>query len=247
MTTVPDIYEPRSYRTFESGTKFVSFRVAVETSDLYIKAVKNLEAETRALIEDGRAQIKWAISRRREFLDSLLPIKAHDQDTDLVLSMIRAGAKASTGPIAAVAGAIAEYVGKGLLSDSPEIIVENGGDIFIRTSEPITVGLFSGKSPFSGKIGIVIQPSYLPVGVCTSSATVGPSLSLGRADAATVVSWDTALADAVATGLGNRVKKQSDLKPAVEWALSIQGVNGAVAILGDKLAALGEIEIVPIT
>jgi hypothetical protein len=148
--------------------------------------------------------------------------------------------------MAAVAGEVAHYVGKGLLEKSAEVIIENGGDLFIHVNQPVVVGLFAGDSAFSGKIGLKIDPTPLSVGVCTSSATIGPSLSLGRADCATVVSHSTPLADAVATAMGNRVRKAADLKHAVEWAVNIPGVDGALAVLGDKIAALGEIELVPL-
>ena len=165
----------------------------------------------------------------------------------MVLRMIRAGKKAGTGPMAAVAGAVAEYVGQGLLKWSPEVIVENGGDIFLKIAEPVVVGLFAASSPFSGNIGIKVEPTPVSLGICTSSATVGPSVSFGRADAATIVSKDVALADAAASGLGNRVRRPADLKPAVEWAMGIAGVEGALVVLGDKIAALGDIELVPVS
>jgi ApbE superfamily uncharacterized protein (UPF0280 family) len=85
-----------------------------------------------------------------------------------------------------------------------------------------------------------------PVGVCTSSGTVGPSLSFGCADCATVLAPDAALADAVATGLGNRIQGHGDLEAAVEWAMGVCGVTGVVAVLGDRLAARGEVEFVKI-
>jgi ApbE superfamily uncharacterized protein (UPF0280 family) len=242
----PSVYEPRTYRDFAGGDRFTTFRVAIETSDLYIKALAPLEQETEALIREGRAQVEWAIARRREFLTSLAQVDENPADSPMVLKMIRAGKKAGVGPMAAVAGAIAEYVGQGLLPLSPELIVENGGDIFLKVTEPIVVGIFAGDSPFNGRIGIRRESTLIPLGICTSSATVGPSLSLGRADAATIVSRDAALADAMASALGNRIRKPSDLKPAVEWAMTVPGVDGALAVMGDKIAASGDIELVPL-
>jgi hypothetical protein len=148
--------------------------------------------------------------------------------------------------MASVAGAVAEFVGRSLLRLSDEVIVENGGDVFIHVKRGVTVGVFFFFSFFTGKIGIKIGPTSLPVGVCTSSANVGPSTSFGRAEAATVVSFDSSLADAVATGLGNRVMKNSDLEPAVSWATNIDGVLGALAIMEDKMAISGDIELTPI-
>lgn len=241
-----NLYEPRTYRDPDDTDRFKTFRVAIETSDLYVKARSSLEKETEALIRESRAQIRWAIERRPDFLQSLVPLDEDAADSPVVLAMVRAGQKAGTGPMAAVAGAVAEFVGKGLLTLSPEVIVENGGDIFLKVDRPVIIGLFAGNSPFSGRVGIKIESTPIPLGICTSSGTVGPSLSLGIADAATIISHDAPLADAVATGVGNRVHGPGDLKGAVEWGMNVPGVVGALAIMGEKIAALGDIELVPL-
>ncbi|MEW6140830.1 MAG: UPF0280 family protein [Thermodesulfobacteriota bacterium] len=240
------VFQSRDYRDFDQSGGFKAFRVAVETSDLYVKALVSLERETEALIRECRSQIEWAISRRPEFLTSLVPVEEDPADPPPAARMVRAGRKAGTGPMAAVAGEVADYVGRGLLKWSKELIVENGGDLFIQVERPVMVGLYAGSSPFTGRVGVRIQPTVIPLGVCTSSGTVGPSLSQGKADAATVISHDVALADAVATALGNRIVRPSDLKPALKWALDISGVMAAAAILGDTIAAQGDIELGPI-
>lgn len=244
--SAPVVYEPRTYRDFDETGPFKTFRVVIETSDLYVKAHLVLEKETEELIRTCRGQIEAAIARRPEFLKSLVPIEQDPADGPVAAKMIKAGKKAGTGPMAAVAGAVAEFVGRALLRKSPEVIVENGGDIFLMVAQPIVVGLFAGASPFNNRVGIRVEPTAIPLGVCTSSGTVGPSLSLGIADCATVVSRDVALADAVASGLGNRIQGPSDLGRAVEWAMKVPGVDGALAIIGDRMAALGDIELVPL-
>jgi ApbE superfamily uncharacterized protein (UPF0280 family) len=241
------LHEARTYRDFGPDGRFTTFRVAVETSDLYVKALRALESETERLIRKYRSRIEYAIERRPEFLNSMEPLEEDENDPPIASRMIAAGRKAGTGPMAAVAGAIAEFVGRELLQWSPELIVENGGDIFLKTDYPVVVGIYAGASPFGGKLGIRVDPTALPLGVCTSSSTVGPSMSWGVADAATVVSTDAALADAAATQLGNRVAKPDDLKEAVRWAVEIPGVLGALAVVGDKLAALGDLELVPLS
>lgn len=237
------LYEPRTYRDFGEAGRFRTFRVVVETSDLYVKAHSVLEKETEELIRRCRGQIEAAIARRAEFLKSLAPIEEDPADGPVPLQMIRAGKRAGTGPMAAVAGAVAEFVGRALLQMSPEVIVENGGDIFLMVAQPVVVGLFAGASPFNNRVGIKLEPTAIPLGVCTSSGTVGPSMSFGIADCATIISRDVSLADAVASGLGNRIQGPSDLGRAVEWAMNIPGVDGALAILGEKMAALGDVEL----
>jgi uncharacterized protein len=240
------IGEHRSYRSFDTHDVFTSFRVVVETSDLYIRALKNLQKEARSLIVECRSQIERSIARRPEFLTNLDPMEVAPFDTPVVAKMIHAGKKAGVGPMAAVAGTVAEFVGRNLLPSSEEIIVENGGDVFIHVKRPIVIGIYAGKITLGAKFGIKIGPTLIPTGVCTSSAKIGPSISFGRTDAATVVSSDVSLADAVATGLGNRIKTTRDLKPAVQWACNLDGVQGALAIFEDKIAVQGDLELVPI-
>jgi ApbE superfamily uncharacterized protein (UPF0280 family) len=240
------LYEARTYRDFGPSGRFVAFRVVVETSDLYVKANRDLRWETERLIRRFRGQVERTIAERPEFLSSMEPLEESEGMSEIAARMIEAGQKAGTGPMAAVAGAIAQFVGQELLSVTPEVIIENGGDIFIKVDHPIVVGLFAGNSPFSGRLGMTVLPSPLPLGICTSSASVGPSVSRGRADAATVVSRDAALADAVATQLGNKVTGVANLEDCLDWALQIPGVLGALVVMGESLGARGEIELVPL-
>jgi hypothetical protein len=145
--------------------------------------------------------------------------------------------------MAAVAGAIAQYVGADLLKLSPELIVENGGDIFLKSKGERVVAIYAGGSPLSGKIGIRIKGAATPLGVCTSSGTVGHSLSFGRADAVVAVAKSAILADAAATAVGNRVKTVADITAGLEYAKGIDGLLGAVIILGEKFGAWGDVEI----
>ena len=162
-------------------------------------------------------------SRRPEFLTSLKPLEEDPADSPIVASMIRAGKKAGTGPMAAVAGAVAEFVGKELLQWSPGSDHREWGRHISEGGSAYRCGNFCGNSRFSGRLGIQVQATVLPIGICTSSGRVGPSLSLGVSDAATIISKDAALADAVATAMGNRIRSHQDLKAAVEWAVTIPG------------------------
>ncbi|GAG89833.1 unnamed protein product, partial [marine sediment metagenome] len=111
------------------------------------------------------------------FLTSLEPLFVSDNAPRIVKSMSEAAKRVGTGPMASVAGAIAEFVGNELLAFSPEIILENGGDIFLKSSKKRLIGIYAGKSPLTGKIGLEINGDDTPLGICTSSGTVGHSLS----------------------------------------------------------------------
>jgi ApbE superfamily uncharacterized protein (UPF0280 family) len=138
---------------------------------------------------------------------------------------------------------LAEFVGRDLLRETPEVIVENGGDLFIRSARELKVAIFAGSSPLSLRVGLKISEAAAGLGIATSSGTVGPSLSFGKADAACVLSPSAALADAAATAVGNVVKSPGDLAAGLEAAQKIEGVIGAVLIIGEKMGAWGRVEL----
>jgi ApbE superfamily uncharacterized protein (UPF0280 family) len=160
--------------------------------------------------------------------------------------MAQAARLANVGPMAAVAGAVAEMVGERLLQWSSEVIVENGGDIFLMIRGMRKIGIYAGESAFTGKLAIEVEPGQTPLGVCTSSGKVGPSLSLGMADAAVVLAPSAALADAAATAIGNRVRSAEDIEAALDFGQSIKGVTGIIIITGDRMGARGDVRLAEI-
>ena len=238
--------QPRTYRTRMARSGLVGFRVAVKETDLMILAQRDLSTEVRALVIQERQQLEAYGHKHPEFFTALTPFPPDPYAPPVVRAMIGAGATAGVGPMAAVAGAIAARVGEALRAVSDEVIVENGGDIFMHLKHPATVSLYAGRSPLSHKVGLKIYPDQERWGVCTSSGTVGPSLSFGRADAACVVAEDAALADACATALGNRVPDAAAVNEALDWLGGIPGLTGAVVIVGEHLGAWGHIELVPL-
>ena len=155
--------------------------------------------------------------------------------------MLQAGLATGVGPMAAVAGAIAERVGRDLAAVSAQVVVENGGDLYLQALQTLRVGVFSGDSPFSDRIFLQISPSDMPLGIGTSSGTVGPSLSFGRADAACVLADTGALADAAATAVANRVRAPRDIEHALEAGLAIPGVRGVLIVAGGRLGVRGRV------
>jgi ApbE superfamily uncharacterized protein (UPF0280 family) len=239
-------HQPRTYRTHMARSGLVRFWVAVKETDLMILAQKDLSTEVRALVIQERQQLEAYGQQYPEFFTALTPWPPDPYAPPLVRTMIGAATMAGVGPMAAVAGAIAARVGEALQAFSDEVIVENGGDIFMHLKHPATVSLYAGGSPLSHKVGLRIHPDQETWGVCTSSGTVGHSLSFGRADAACVVAADAALADACATALGNRVPDASAVNEALDWLGGIPGLTGAVVIVGEHLGAWGQIELVPL-
>ena len=238
--------QPRFYRHWVKGSDLISFHVAVEETDLYLRARSNLEEQARESIIRHRALLEEYIVGHPGFADALEPVSVEEDAPAMVKDMARAAGLAGVGPMAAVAGVIAEAVGRDLLAFSPEVIVENGGDIFLATEKSRTVGVYAGDSPFSGKLALQIEPAETPLGICTSSGTVGHSLSFGRADAVIVLSPSTALADAAATAIGNIVDDNDDITRAVEFAQGIDGVGGVVVIKGERMGMWGQVRLVDV-
>jgi ApbE superfamily uncharacterized protein (UPF0280 family) len=206
----------RSYRKRVKAKGLVSFQIAMKETDLWVSAERRLEAETRDLVLNKRQQLETYIHTHPDFLT----------------------------PMASVAGAIAQHVASGLLQWTEQVIVENGGDIFLKVNRPVTVSLLAGHSPLSGRIGIKIPTQQMPLGICSSSGTVGHSLSMGKADVVCILSSSAIMADGAATALGNRVKSRTDLKQIATWADQIKDIRGGLAIIGDKMATWGAIELV---
>lgn len=216
----------------------------VKETDLLVRTDRPLETETRDLVLRHRIPLERYLEQHPEIVHGLIPLPQDQLAPPIVRTMIWAGQKAGVGPMAAVAGAIAEYVGRDLLAHTKDVIIENGGDIFIRTGFPLIAAVFAGKSPLSSKLGVRIDSPGRPVAVCTSSGTLGHSLSLGRADAAVVISESAALADAAATAIGNEVSGKHDIEPAIAFGRKIEGVLGIVVIVDKEIGFGGEVDLV---
>ena len=237
------MYQPRTYRSWVKNKDLITFNAVVEETDCSISAATNLESKALRLIRKYRAMLKKYISTHPLFLTTLEPIRVESDAPIIVKMMAEAGAKASVGPMASVAGAIAYFVGEELAKYSPEIIIENGGDIYLRSFKDRIIGIYAGKSPLSGKIGLEISGKETPLGISTSSGTVGHSLSFGKADAVVVLANDAVLSDAVATGIGNLVLTASDIPGNIEHARRIPGVRGIVIIKDAEMGVWGEVKL----
>ncbi len=237
------MYEERTYRNVVKTEDLVNFEVIVKETDLLVRAAKDLSRETRESVLKHRHQLETYIAMNPEFEKSLVPLKEDSYAPEIVREMIHASELAQVGPMAAVAGAMAEFVSKDLLKQSNEVIVENGGDIYLVTSKERMIGIFAGASPLSLKIGIVIKAEDSPLGICTSSGTVGPSLSFGRADAVCLLSKSATLADAAATAVGNVVKEGKDIERGLETGKGIEGVTGVLIIVGEKMGVWGDVKL----
>jgi len=238
------MFDNRNYRAHAKRKGLVPFTITVKETNLHIQADKDFSREAIKSVLTCRAYIENHIQAHPNFLTSMVPLSPVIHAPEIIRDMIHAGINAQVGPMAAIAGAIAQYTGKELMSLSKQAIVENGGDVFLKTSSDTTLAIFAGKSPLSMKVGVKIANRETPFALCTSSGTIGHSTSFGKADAVTILADSCTLADAVATALANRVKTESDIQATIDHGKKIPGVQGIIVIKKKKLGAWGEVELV---
>lgn len=239
-------YRERAYRD-RAGRRLACELVKVQETDLAVYTdCPPVADRARQLVIELRGYLEAYIRQYPEFAVTLGPWQTDELAPAIVREMILASQNAGVGPMAAVAGAIAQQVGTGLLAQAREVVVENGGDIFIHTRHSATIGLFAGDSPLSMKLGLQFEGPTMPRGVCTSSGRIGHSRSFGNADAVCVACASCAAADAAATAIANRVSSAKAIEKAIAWGRTIPDVEGIVIIVGDKIGVWGKMTLVPL-
>lgn len=241
----------RVYRRLYESHDLDYFNVKLKESDLTIGVDKtsysdSLVAMCRQELIRIRADLESYILLQPSLRHSLEPIQLLPSAPPLIRLMADAARQAGVGPMAAVAGAVAQAIGEKLDPVVKSVIVENGGDIYLNSHRERVIAVYAGNSKFSQRVGLRIKAEQQPLGICTSSGTVGPSLSFGTADAVVILGYPAALADAAATRIGNLIRSEEDLMKAAEVAQDIPGVTGVLAIKNDTMSAWGAVELVPI-
>ena len=212
----------------------------VEQTAVTIITEREFIRTAKEAIFDARYQIETKISQDPFFGTTYDPYTASNNDGVVVKRMCNASVAASVGPMAAVAGAISEYAVERMMSEGARYaIVDNGGDIALTADREVLIGIYADVN--GERLSLRIPPTGRIVGICSSSASVGPSVSFGRSEISTVVSDDVALADACATLLGNLVKGSDDLAEHLETVCEIDGVTGCLAYCDGYIAMCGDI------
>ena len=220
-----------------------SYEITYKESNLFIEACEDSQLEAFEILRRSRKELESYISYNNEFFRSLEPIKNDKRAPILVQRMIEASHKAGVGPMACVAGAIADVIGRFLLKRCDECVVENGGDIFLKLNQKPIIGIVTNNRYFKDKLSIEINKSNFAYGICSSSATIGPSLSQGSADLSLIVSHDVLLSDALATASANIIKNETDLNSAVDFVRG-KDIIGCLFIKDKSLAVWGDLKII---
>jgi len=241
------MYEERTYRQYSKSDDLCQFRVVYGDTDLLVICDSpDLKDKAEKAVKELHMALTKYITKHPLFETSFVPVRYDFFAPEIVRNMMKASSKMGVGPMASVAGAIAEAVGKRLLKFSKQVIIENGGDIFMKTDIPRKVAVFAGESPFSEKIALEIDPGETPIGICTSSGTVGPSFSFGSADAVVIKAGSCTLADAAATAIGNTIKKTQDIDATIEKFGKIRDLAGIMAIKGSRMGVVGRVKVTKI-
>jgi ApbE superfamily uncharacterized protein (UPF0280 family) len=239
----------RAYRSQFSSNRFRSFTVNYKETDLWIGVdPESFREEMRqvalAKVIALRTEMEVYLLIDPMFGKTFEPHAIKPNPPEIVNRMADAASRAGVGPMAAVAGAFSEMVGQHLMQQFSiqELVIENGGDIFLKINQNLLMSVYAGNSPLSEKIGIEITADQSPLGVCTSAGTVGPSVSLGKTDATMIVCRNTALADALATTFGNQVQVPEDVQPVTQQTERVPEILSAVIICRDKIGIRGQFE-----
>lgn len=235
----------RTYRKFIKNKKEVSFQVVVEETDLFIIAEKDLSSITLTQVEKLRALLKGYIALNSNFLTALTPLPFDPKAPPLAQEMLKAAQDFNVGPMASVAGAIAEQVARYLVKYSSNVLIENGGDLYLFSTQARTIGLLA--NPKEGlHLGIRLRTNQFPCAFCTSSGKIGHSLSFGQGDLVGVLSKSGAKADACATFLGNLLRKYEDIPHILKISkkLKSKGIDGVIIQLDSYFGAWGDFEFV---
>jgi ApbE superfamily uncharacterized protein (UPF0280 family) len=184
-------------------------------------------------------QVLEAYIARDPFFQVTFDPYTPDSDEGIIRRMAEAAGRAGVGPMAAVAGAIA-WAGIEAMADAGAAfgVIDNGGDIALISDRPVRVGVHAAEALLSNRIAFVVPPQKNILGICTSSASVGPSVSFGTADAVTVFAADVALADAWATSVCNQIRRDDQ---SVLERIDSSEVSGIFAIMGEILVKWGDL------
>ena len=173
----------------------------------------------------------------------LQPIPIDVKSPLIIQKMVDASSKAGVGPMASVAGAIADLAVEAMMKAKPQVaIVEDGGEVSAISKKPFITSLYAGQNILGYNIGFKIFPTDCPIGIATSSATISHAISFGEADAVTVFAYNAALADAAATAVCNSVIGE-DIVKSINLGLKIVKrmpfVRGALLVRGSHVGSIG--------
>lgn len=196
---------------------------------------------TQAIVQE-RTKLESYILRHPEFKSSLTPLSLLPDAPKIAVKMSKASHATGLGPMASVAGTIAQAgVEAAQNAGCGEAIVENGGDMFLASGSPVTIGIYAGKNVVGSQLAFHLQPEELPVAICSSSSKMGHSLSFGDCELATVVAKDAALADSAATLVCNSIAGETEVAKVLDTVGQISGIRGILVVKNSNIGLWGDL------
>ena len=185
------------------------------------------------------------VKKNPEWNASYIPIVSGNQHP-LILAMENAAEICGVGPMAAVAGVLADRMQNEIFSQTKAniAVVENGGEIAISSKEDILIHLMVKSTDLQGKLGFMFKGGSNSLGVATSSGQFGHADSLGEADTVTVFAETAGIADAAATRICNYVKGENAEKAinkGIEEAKSISAIKGLLIVRKNMIGRYGNL------
>lgn len=234
------------FRTYRAARRsdLVTFQLVIEETDLWVAARSDLAEPMADAVHELRGQIKAHAAIHPNFLTALAPLDAEPRAPDIIQRMCRATALCGVGPMAAVAGTVAQMVAERFVADSPDLLIENGGDTYLCSTTDRHIGILSIPDQ-DMRLCVPVAAAEFPCSFCASSAKIGHSLSFGAADLVVTRSRDAALADAAATALANRLKSAADMDAVLGLARSWEaiGLDGVFAQCAGQIGVWGKMEL----
>lgn len=236
------MYEERFYRE-QIISKF-KIEVSYKESDLLICSDQEIVKEkAQSILVKYYNQIEEYIKKNPLFLTSLSPLESDRSALPIIGEMLESSKITGIGPFSAVAGAIAKYVGGDLLSCCQELVIENGGDIFLKINQDKIIGVYLGQEFKMNNLNLKIKKRKHPFGVASSSSIIGHSLNFGKADLVSVVADNIIIADGFATAISNRIKSIEDIEKILAEAKDNLPIQGLLVAFEEKMFLWGDLEV----
>jgi ApbE superfamily uncharacterized protein (UPF0280 family) len=227
----------------KTGEKY-HWKITYQYSDLLLSSDKNIAGLTEEPVKEIYRYLHRCFKEDPSFLKSLSPVSVKPDYPEIIKKMCLLSAEFNVGPMAAVAGTVNEFLAEKLNKYCGNLIIENGGDLYLRSKKDRILGVYAKNNYFKDGISMRIKAGQMPCGVCASSGTFGHSLSLGKCDLAVVLSKSAISADAAATAVANSIFSSDDIAASIERFKNYQGIDGLLLIKDDKIGLWGKIELI---
>jgi len=232
------------YRVNVAKKAEFAWKISYKYSDLFISCDRDIYSFIHDKLIDFYNILEQEIKENPDFEKSLIPLKNYSCNNWILSEMYKTSETFNVGPMAAVAGSLCEYISREIQDRVRYLVIENGGDVYIKSTRDAVISVFLKNNYFGKGLNIKIEKKLLPCGIASSSGTFGHSLSLGNSDIAMVLAKNAIIADAAATAFANKIKNKDDLEKAVNSMKDKEGILGLLAIKDEKIAIYGQMALI---